>query len=201
MSEIKLTSSTTTTSSTTSKELGFTNCYDLSLKELFKDNLIVKKKIYDFHYQLASIHLSELLSTKTTLCKSGFIREILYKKLDQLGIKYKLEIAEYKKTRTLCRWSRKNIFYTPSMLYGYIQSNMILLNELLDSKNDYCNNVYHISVEDIISLFDKNNHSDKFERDRHKYQRIALISDELDYKWNIFEHCFLYRPIKRITLI
>uniref|UniRef100_A0A6C0AFF7 Uncharacterized protein n=1 Tax=viral metagenome TaxID=1070528 RepID=A0A6C0AFF7_9ZZZZ len=175
------------------------------IEEFFKDNMkIGKKKIYSFHLRICYDHLNELFLKKRTTCKSGFIREIIYKILKKLLIKYKLEIVDYKHKKSLCRWiggrdRNRMWFYTPKMLLGYIKSNMVIEEEFIEKQEqlkihyeDYDLHANYATLDEIKSLFNKNV-ADNL--------KLLIIENELETKWNIFENCNLYRPIKEIILI
>lgn len=175
------------------------------VSELFESNMkIGRKTIYNFHIKIAYDHLIELFKTTQTVCKSGFIREIIYKVLDRLLLKFRLEIVGYKKTKWLCRWvasPRRMCFYTPNMMISWINSKMISEEEViqsqLNSELDYNKQNlkyadFHPDLETVKLLFEKTTSYDT---------KHNIISTILDHKWNIFENCHLHRPIKQITLL
>lgn len=177
--------------------------------KLFENNMKIRRKIiYDFHLKIVHDHITELIATKQTTCKSGFIREIIYKVLDSLSFKFKLEIVGHKLKRSLCRWAcgpRSRRFYTPGMMIGYINRGMVIEEEfcqsLINAELDYNTRSwndgskytdYYSDLSTIKSLFDKyTSYTTKWK----------IIERVLDDKWNIFESCNLYKPIKQITLV
>ena len=174
----------------------------IEIRKLFENKMKINKKIiYDFHLQICFGHIEELIKTSKTIIKSGFIRNIIYEILKFYSISYKLKIVSYIKKRSLCRWNGgfpSNIFYTPNMMLGYIKSNRVLKDEFLESQNlkelnypEYTK-FGGATYEEINSLFNPEISNN---------EKYNIISNELDIKWNIFENCFLYRPVKQIILI
>lgn len=177
------------------------------IAKLFKNNMNIRKKIiYDFHLKIVHDHITELLATKETTCKSGFIREIIYRVINSLSLKFKLEIVGYKLKRSLCRWIRCNrsqVFYTPGMMINYINKGMVIEKEIcqsqINAEIEHTKSCYSYKYTDryedlstIKSLFDKNTLYET---------KCKIIENILDDKWNIFESCNLYKPIKKIVLV
>jgi hypothetical protein len=162
------------------------------ISNLFEVKKINKKIIYTFHIDIAYKHLIELFETKSTTCKSGFIRCIMYKVLKDLSIPYKLESIITTKCRSLCRWCSsevKQIFWTPKMMLCNIKKGLIIKEEVV---NSFTTHLSHTSMSEITSLFDISvNDNDK----------LHIIDKELDEKWNVFEYCNLYTKVKKIVLI
>ena len=158
------------------------------------------KKIHSFHIDICYKYLTILSETCELICKSGFLRNIIYIILNEKKIKYKLNIVGYKKISSLCRWINKRdggmYFYSPGMLLGFIKSNRVLKIDMIEyyKQNNYytCDEcVCHIDM--IDDLF--NNEVSDID----KISNIVYLEDHR--KWNVFESCSLYRPIKKIILL
>lgn len=175
------------------------------ITNFFKDRMkIGKKKIYEFHLKIAHNHINELLNTRQTLCKSGFIRQIIYKVLTLLNIKFQIDIIGHTKIKWLCRWvasPRRMCFYTPKMMLGWIKRELILKDEVIQSQIDsearYSTSSYKYTdcnpdLDTVKLLFD-NTVED--------IVKINIIDTIIDRKWNIFEDCHLHKPIKQIKLL
>lgn len=177
------------------------------VSKLFENNMKIRKKtIYDFHLKIVHDHLTELCATRQTTCKSGFIREIIYKVLDSLSFKFKLEIVGHKLKRSLCRWiSGPRRFYTPGMMIRYINTGMVIEEEFcqsqIDAELDYNTKSWNGSSKYTDSYADLSSIKSLFDKNVSYETKWKIIERVIDDKWNIFENCNLYKPIKQITLV
>ena len=166
------------------------------------DMRIGVKKIHSFHIDLCYQYLTILSETWELTCKSGFLRNIIYIILNEKKIKYHLNIVGYKKISSLCRWISKKdggmYFYSPGMLIGFIKSNRVLKSDMIEYYQEHNHNYYsydecltHIKI--IEELFDN---------EVSVIDKISHIKDLKRYnKWNVFESCGFYKPIKQIILL
>lgn len=173
------------------------------LKECFKDNMkIGKKKIYSFHIDLCSKLLIELFNTGKVTCKSGFIRNMMYKILKENNINYKLNIVELKKVSEIYHVFRPNrkerrryiTYYTEEIIFGFIKSGRIKKEEVIDKSREY----FEDYLEDITALFDNKI------QNKEKYNILCKILNDCwshCRKYTPFDFINYYKPIKEIELI
>jgi hypothetical protein len=169
-----------------------------TINKLFEANMLIDiKRIYPFHLKIAFDCIKELKTNKKVICP-GFIRQIIYKILDNFSIKYNLEIIGYKKIRSLNRWygrcNRRRLFFTPGTILGWIRIEKIQMDELIELKNRHQNNIPFdkYSIDEIKLMFDLNV-SEK--------EKLELINRCMNDKWTIFDYIHLHKPIKQINLI
>lgn len=169
-----------------------------TINKLFESKMVIDlKRIYPFHLKIAFDYLCELKTNKKVVC-SGFIRQIIYKILDNFSIKYNLELIGYKKIRELNRWicrcKRRKIYFTAGTILGWIKIKKILQDELIEQKNIFGNDFpfNQYTIDEIKSMFDKDV-SDK--------EKIELINRCMGVKWTIFDYIHLHKPVKQIILI
>mgnify|MGYP003384742997 FL=1 len=159
---------------------------------------IGKKRIWPFHVDICYAHMKELAVESETTCKSGFIRQMIYAVLGAFSKSYVLEITGHRRVRTLCRCCANNrVNWTPGMILGFIKKGKILKSEVVDSQIMYEQSaVRHETtamhtMAEIESLFGES---------ATDLEKLAIVREELSLKWNIFEHCWLYRFHKKILL-
>lgn len=147
-------------------------------------NSVNGKRIYDFHIGIACKYLKELFLLGTVTCTSGFIRTIMYKVLTSLNIEYSLETLLLKRKR----FYEYEINWTVNMILLNIKWGTLLKNEVIENqKIGYS----EFSESEIDLIFDGKVDS----------KLKSRLESCLHNSYNIFNLCFLYKKIKKISLI
>jgi hypothetical protein len=156
------------------------------------------KKIHSFHLDIVYKNIQELYRAHKLICRSGFIRNLIYIVLKYLKVKYKLvPSGQYKYWFCLtqhlgCKKTKWD--YSAMNLYTCINQNKILKQDLIYRLDSDSNN--SLTEDKIAKLYDP---------EVPEIEKTDIIHDEIDfdlYKYNIFNATNLYlkTSIKEIIL-
>ena len=151
------------------------------------------KKIHRFHIDLRNQHLAELMKTGETVCNSAFIRQLVYKKLQEDKVSFKTEIIEYGK----CLYRKGIQKYNPKLaMYNLLRGNYNKDLLLIDYEKYFYTG---ISVQEIEMLFDP-----KLDK-KAKYEIIKKASDYAKNPKLMRSKVWLFqdplKTIKKISLV